>query len=142
MMKQLLFLAFFLMPFFGSSQDKSAGITGVWLTEIKDAKIEIYQESKQYYGRVVWLAEPNDKEGKPMVDEKNPDASLKNRPIIGINILISLVSNQHGEWVGQIYDPKGGKMYTCKVWRSGSTLKVRGYMGWLYATKTWTRAVL
>jgi uncharacterized protein (DUF2147 family) len=140
MMKKILFLAFFLVPFLGFSEVKTIGIKGVWLTEIQDAKIEIYQKSNMYYGRVVWLAEPNGKDGKPIVDENNPNSSLQKRAVFGIDILIGLVSDNDGAYEGQLYDPKDGETYTCKVWISGSTLKVRGYLGWLYSTKTWTKA--
>ena len=86
MSKQLLFLAFIALPFFAVSQTKSSAIMGVWLTQKQDAKIEIYQKSKKYYGRVIWLAEPNGEDGKPIVDEKNPNPKLNTRPIFGMDI--------------------------------------------------------
>lgn len=139
MMKQFLFLAFFLSPVFGFCAEKSDAILGTWLTQIADAKIEIYKKANQYYGRVIWLAEPNDKDGKPVVDENNPDPLQKKRPIYKMDILIDLEYDNDGEWDGKIYDPKDGKIYTCKLWIVGSQLKVRGYLGWLFDTKTWTR---
>ena len=36
-------------------------IIGVWMVPEKDAKVEIYHsEDGLYYGKIVWLLEPND----------------------------------------------------------------------------------
>jgi len=139
MIKQLLIFTFVMLSFLGRSHEKGGAILGVWLTQKRDAKIEIYAKSKLYYGRVVWLAEPHDKNGKSVVDEKNPDPILRKRTIFGLDILIGLRSDNNGAFEGSIYDPREGTTYECKLWLSGETLKVRGYSGWLYDTRTWTR---
>ncbi|MCC7453228.1 MAG: DUF2147 domain-containing protein [Crocinitomix sp.] len=116
------------------------GILGVWMTQIKDAKVEIYKKVDKFHGRVIWMAEPKDEEGRPKVDEKNPNAKLKTRPILQIDILSGFVYSD-GEWTGgTIYDPKEGETYSCKLWLENGNLMVRGYLGWLFDTKTWTRA--
>lgn len=140
MIKQLVFLLLFLVPVFSFSAVKSDAILGTWMTEIKDAKIDIYQKYGKFYGRVVWIAEPNDENGKPVVDENNPNIKLKSRPVLKMDILLGFVYDNNGEWDGKIYDPKEGKTYTCKLWISDSYLKVRAYSGWLFQTKTWTKA--
>jgi len=139
-MKQFLLFAYFIVPIFGFGAVKSDDIIGTWLTEIKDAKVEVYKKGATYYGRVVWIAEPLDDKGKPVVDKENPNPNLKKRPILNMDILIGFVFDNDGEWDGKIYDPKDGKSYTCKLWIEGTTLKVRGYLGWLYDTKTWSKA--
>lgn len=123
-----------------TSYANSNGILGIWLTQIKDAKIEIYQKASKYHGRVVWLAEPTDAAGRPKVDENNPNQNLKTRPLLKIDILNGFVYDD-GEWTGgTIYDPKDGETYSCKLWLDQGNLMVRGYLGWLFDTKTWTRA--
>lgn len=139
MIKQILILAYFFSPTFGFSSLNSDAIMGVWLTEMRDVKIEIYHKSDQYFGRVVWLEQPNDDAGIPLVDEKNPNPVLKDGPIFDMDILLGFVYDNDGEWDGKIYDPKVGKTYVCKLRISGLKLKVRGYMGWLFDTKTWTK---
>lgn len=114
-------------------------ILGVWLTEIEDAKIEIYKSSNKYYGRVVWIKEALDENGKPVVDKNNPDPKMQSNPILESNILIGFIYDNDGEWDGKIYDPKKGETYTCKLWLEAGKLKVRGYLGWLFDTKTWSR---
>lgn len=140
MIKQILILAYFFSPTFGFSSLSADAIIGVWLTQMRDVKIEIYHKADQYFGRVVWLEVPNDDEGVPLVDEKNPNPVLKNGPIFDMDILLGFVYDNDGEWDGKIYDPKVGKTYVCKLRISGLNLKVRGYMGWLFDTKTWTKA--
>jgi uncharacterized protein (DUF2147 family) len=126
--------------FASKSSANSNAILGIWLTQIKDAKIEIYQKAAKYYGRVVWLAEPKDDAGRPKVDENNPNEKLKTRPLMNIDILSGFVFDD-GEWAGgTIYDPKDGETYECKLWLDQGNLMVRGYLGWLFDTKTWTRA--
>ena len=37
-------------------------ILGKWLNEDKDAHVQIYQEGGKYFGKVVWLNEPNEED--------------------------------------------------------------------------------
>ncbi|NOQ71403.1 MAG: DUF2147 domain-containing protein [Crocinitomix sp.] len=139
MFKSTLLIAFILLPFIGVSQAGSTAVIGTWLTQIEDAKVEIYKKNGKFCGRVVWIAEPTDEDGKAKIDEHNPDQKLAKRPIMGIDILHGF-SYEDSEWSGgYIYDPKVGKTYDCKLWIEDGTLKVRGYIGWLFDTKTWTK---
>jgi predicted small secreted protein len=46
-------------------------ITGTWLTEDKEAHVEISESNNVYYGKIVWLREPNNpKTGKQWLDEE------------------------------------------------------------------------
>ncbi len=141
-MRNILFLLLVLTPSILPAQNSADKILGVWLTEIQDAKIEIYKKGAYYHGKVVWISEPNDENGKPVVDENNPNVKLQKRPVLKMDILYGFTF-KNGEYInGFIYDPKEGKTYDCKLWLEGKTLKVRGYLGWLYDTKTWTRTAV
>ncbi len=48
-------------------------ITGTWYNAEKDAKIQIYKSGEKYYGKIVWLKNPNDANGNPKTDVKNTD---------------------------------------------------------------------
>lgn len=121
------------------AQGNESDILGVWVTESKDAKIKIYKSQSQYFGKVVWIRDPLDENGKPVVDSHNPKDALQSRPILGLNIITNMTFSNK-EWSGgKIYDPKNGESYTCKLWFDGSNLKVRGYVGWFFDTKTWTK---
>ena len=44
------------------------------------------------------------------------------------------------EWEeGEILDPKNGKVYSCKLWREGDELMVRGYVAFFFRTQTWLK---
>jgi uncharacterized protein (DUF2147 family) len=128
-----------------SAQDFADDIIGVWLTNGKEpAKIQIYKSYDKFYGRIIWLQNP-EKDGKPRVDVNNPDEDKRNRPIVGLGILNGFrFDRDDKEWHGgKIYDPESGKTYNCQMTlRSKNTLKVRGYVGWSMfgRTETWTRS--
>jgi len=142
----LIALAFIFNPILALAQESDA-VLGIWLTQDKDSKIEIYKKNNKYHGKIVWLKEPN-KNGKPKVDDKNPDESKHNRPIMGLILMVNFVYDEDYEWEdGEIYDPKKGKTYSCKMnlSKDKNTLDVRGYvlgMPFLGRTAVWTRSIL
>lgn len=117
-------------------------IVGKWLNKDKDAHIQIYKNGNKYFGKLVWLKNPNDDNGKPKTDTKNPNDNLKSRPIWGLEILKNFTYDD-GTWEdGTIYDPKSGKTYSCKMTLEGNdNLNVRGYIGFSFIGRTdiWTR---
>jgi uncharacterized protein (DUF2147 family) len=120
-------------------------VVGTWLVEDKKAKIEIYNKGDRYYGKIIWLREPNDKNGKPKLDKENPEEKLRSRPLVGLVMLTGFVYDEDNVWEdGDIYDPKNGKTYSCEMTlaEDGKTLDVRGYIGFSFIgrSQTWTRA--
>jgi hypothetical protein len=69
-MKNIRVLLFLMIGCSSLSFANPNAIVGVWLTQIKDVKVEIYALEAKYFGRVIWLAEPNDEAGNPKLDEK------------------------------------------------------------------------
>ena len=119
-------------------------VLGVWLTGKGDAKVQIYKKNNKYFGKIIWLKTPNDEKGKPKVDKENPDENLRNRPILGLEMLTDFVYDEDSTWEdGDIYDPKSGNSYSCKMYLSKDykTLEVRGYIGisLFGRTETWKR---
>ncbi len=118
-------------------------ILGEWLNADEDAKVTIYQEGDRYFGKVSWLKNPTDDNGKPRVDEENPKAELRTRPIKGL-VLLQDFRYDDGEWKGgSIYDPKNGKTYDCYMdLKDDGRLKIRGFVMGMRAlgrTTYWTR---
>ena len=145
MKKTLLTLAGLFLALFIYSQPQADAILGKWLNEDKDAHVEIYKENGKYYGKIVWLKEPNEElTGKPKLDDENEDESLRSRPIMGLVILKDFVFDGDDEWEdGTIYDPKNGSTYSCYMnFGDATTLKIRGYIGisWIGRNTYWTRA--
>ena len=120
-----------------AQQVNSDLISGEWLTAPKDAKILIYKQANKYYGKINW----GETSGRK--DDKNPDASLRSRDLLGTVILKDFVFNGKDKWEnGSIYDPNNGKTYSCHIkLKDNKTLEVRGYIGisLLGRTEIWTR---
>jgi uncharacterized protein (DUF2147 family) len=120
---------------------QSDNIIGVWFTQDYGAKVEIYKTNNLYYGKIIWLKNPvNSKTGKPLLDDKNPDASKRKLPLIGSKILwnFKYLNNEYID--GNVYDSRNGKIYSGKLWlEDNNTLKMRGYWGMLYNTETWKK---
>ena len=74
-------------------------ILGVWQTANGKAHIQIYKEGNKYFGKMIWLKEPNTPKGTPKLDDHNPDPALKSKPIMGL-ILLRNFTYDDGEWSG------------------------------------------
>lgn len=117
-------------------------VVGKWLNKDGDAHIQIYKKGNTYAGKLLWLKNPNDDEGKPKTDKNNPESNLRSRAILGLEILNGFIYNDDVWDDGKIYDPKSGKIYSCKLSLDGANkLNVRGYVGFsmLGRTDVWTR---
>ncbi|MGD0839162.1 MAG: DUF2147 domain-containing protein [Polyangia bacterium] len=118
-------------------------ILGVWLTSAQDATITITRSGDSYVGHVSWLKRQHGADGQPVRDDHNPDVSLRQRPLMGLQILWGMRSKGDGEYTdGQLYDPAHGKTYSGKaVLVSDHVLQLRGYVGisLFGRTETWTR---
>lgn len=115
-------------------------VVGRWKTiddESGEAKsiVQLYEQNKKIFGKVEKLLK------KPGAKCSKCDGDKKDQPIEGMVILWDL--EQDGdEWSGgQIFDPKKGKTYRCKIWleAAGQELRVRGYWGPFFRTQTWHR---
>lgn len=137
-----LFIAFFTM----NAYSQADRVVGIWLTGEKTSQVEIYKTSAgTYEGKLVWLDEPLDEDGRPKKDKDNPEKSLRNRPLKGIVLLKDFNYNSSGkEWKdGTIYDPENGKTYSAYMWMDdNNTLNIKGFvmgMRFLGRSTTWTR---
>jgi uncharacterized protein (DUF2147 family) len=94
----------------------------------------------------VWFYDENDTITpiEERLDTENPNKSLRNRKILGLQVLSGLVYNaRQKRWVnGKIYDSSSGRTWSATVWLTDvNTLQVRGYylVRWLGKTLTFTR---
>jgi uncharacterized protein (DUF2147 family) len=144
-MRSVAFIAFLSAVIPALAQNDPADqILGKWLNEDKDAHVEVYKEAGKYFGKIVWLKEPNEElTGLPKLDDENSDVTLQSRPVMGLVILKDFVYDGDGEWEdGTIYDPKNGKTYDCYMeFDEEGVLKIRGYIGisWIGRSSYWTR---
>lgn len=125
--------------------DNADALVGRWLSARKKNQVEIYRQGNKYYGKLVWMAEPDDPSTKrPKLDRQNPDEKLRNRPLMHMDIMTNLVYKGNNSWVGgQIYNPEDGKTYDCDItMKDANAINLHGYvMGipLLGKTSTWTR---
>lgn len=131
--------ALFTSALLSSAAFSSAPITGRWVTQSKDAVVEIAPCGTSICGKIAkFLVTPP--QGAGQKDIHNPDKTLRSRTILGINILSGFKA-EGNEWKGQIYDPKSGKTYRSIVYRGKSgNLVVKGCIGPFCQAQTWTAA--
>jgi uncharacterized protein (DUF2147 family) len=120
------------------------GLNGVWITDDGLGAVEFTACGAVRCGRIVWLKDPLDKDGRPLRDLNNPAPALRDRPLCGAQIVKNLVLQGDGTWDnGSIYDPEEGKSYSVALKQlPDGNLEVTGYLGtrFLGETMVWMRA--
>ena len=117
-------------------------VVGKWKLDDGSAIVEVYKQGDAFNGKIVWLQDPTEPDGSPAVDTNNPDAKLRSRKLIGLNMLSGLKKSGAEYTGGSIYDPGNGKTYNCSMTVQGDVLKVRGSLdkrGLLGRTMDWYR---
>ena len=145
-MKKVIYV--FVLAFFFSIKMQAQVITegdkvlGVWLSEEKDGKVEIYKAGNKYMGKLIWSNKMYEADGvTSKKDLKNAEEKLRNRNLKDLLLLTDFIF-EDGAWTeGKIYDPKSGKTYSSTMKLQGNTLNIRGYVGisLLGRTTVWTR---
>jgi len=123
------------------AQDNSDRILGVWLNNLKNAKVEIFEKEGQFFGKIVWIDIKKDVDINKATDKNNPDPSLRNRNILGLEILTDLVY-ENGTWTdGKLYSPEKGKTVDCEleISEDNQTLFLTASKGWFSKTLEWKR---
>ncbi len=114
---------FFTVPLL--AQNKANDVLGTYMNPTGEGIMKIYQEGNKYFGKLVWMKQPE------KIDTKNPDKSKQTQKILGSTVLKNFVFDGNDTWAnGSAYDPKNGKTYSCKITRdSRGNLNIRGYIG-------------
>jgi uncharacterized protein (DUF2147 family) len=144
-MKNLIFVFIAALFFSAGSRIKEDDVKGIWYNTEKTSKIKIFLATDgKYYGKIVWMTEPEKK------DINNPNETKHTNPVMGMQI-INHFTFDTGElqWSGgTIYDPDNGKTYDCYMWfdeNNTDLLHVKGYvMGMKFVGREveWTRTEL
>lgn len=114
-------------------------VEGLWRTDDGKGLVRIGACGGDVCG---WIAQVLDRTpGVPTTDIKNPDAKLRQRPILGLPTLTGFTRNGAIWSGGRAYDPKSGNSYraTLELNPDGS-LKVTGCVLFICQSKRWTRA--
>ena len=138
---ELLALSVLILVSAMSLADEVPPVEGTWISGDGDGLIEIRIVGDGLSGVVAGSLNPDP--DRPDQDEKNPEPSLRDRALIGLDIFSGFHYAGDGRWKGgRIYDPNNGKTYRCVVtFVDADTLEVRGYVGvpMLGRTETWKR---
>jgi len=113
----------------------AASPLGNWLVEEQTAQIRIVDCGSALWGVISW-------EKVAGRDTYNPDAALRDRPLLGSAILLGMKPNQQqSEWAGKVYNAQDGKQYDAAINApDDQTLNMRGcLLSFLCKTVTWTR---
>jgi uncharacterized protein (DUF2147 family) len=114
----------------------AADPTGDWRVTDGVANIRVAECNGSIWGAVAWEKTPGGR------DTNNPDASKKNRPTLGMPILIDMKKKPAADqWEGQVYNAKDGQYYSSTIKPVGSDqLEIQGcVLGFLCGGETWTR---
>jgi len=119
-------------------------LIGVWEPSHGKARVKVEKIGNKYFGKIVWLREPEDPAtAQPKVDKNNPDEAMRSTPLRGYRILKDFVYKGDGEWIeGSIYDPENGTLYSCVITLTDeNTMDIRGFIGVkaLGRTDVWKR---
>lgn len=120
------------------AQSKADAIVGTYLMKTPDtgdeSKVQIYRTANgTYSAKVVWVKNPNNPDGTPRRDLKNPDPALRNRTAENMLVMKNLSYDaSDNQWTGgDLYNPNMGKWFKIKIkgFSSPTTLQVRYYKG-------------
>jgi uncharacterized protein (DUF2147 family) len=112
----------------------AASPEGLWLVEDQTGRIKIQKCGNQMWGVIAWQRAPKN-------DTENPNAAMRNRPLVGTAILIGMKPAGGDRWEGSVYNPRNGKVYDSKMAMLPSgKLQIKGcVMGLLCGGEDWTR---
>jgi len=132
-------------PLWAMPADASApSYEGQWVTERYGSVVEITpcgRTNEHVCAEIIWLWESLDANGQPMKDAENGERSLRERPLLGINIFKDMRPDPvTGIAKGKIYNPEDGRSYAASIKQvSDDTLLVEGCIVFLCQTQYWRR---
>jgi uncharacterized protein (DUF2147 family) len=118
----------------GSVPALSAKPGGEWAVAGNLAHLRIADCAGRLWGVVSW-------EMHPGLDRHNPDPSKRNRPMLGVPIVLGMQQEEANRWAGEIYNASDGRVYGGQIrLTSADVLHVEGcFLGLLCGGQDWTR---
>lgn len=122
----------------------ASDIAGIWITEGNNSKIEIYKCGKEYCGKICWMRDSVN-EGKPIKDVNNKNPQLRERKVLGLQIIEGLRYNKEKN----CFD--GGKIYLHDTGREadleikilpGHRLEVKAVVGLFSKKFIWEKKLI
>ncbi len=141
LIKYFTFLFIFAATIRVQAKPPAQQICGKWASTEKNLIIEVYREDNNFKARIIWFRETRPNGLYTLLDDQNPDRSLRTRKILGMSILKNLNYNPGNScWEdGLVYDAKHGREWnaSASICKNGQ-LEVRGYWHFKWIGKTLT----
>jgi uncharacterized protein (DUF2147 family) len=136
----------FVLIWCGPAWGQASTPVGLWQTVSDrtgqpDGLVRIVEVAGEYIGTVVAVYSPPAPDAHPLCELCQGD--LKNKPVVGMNILRGVRQTGNTYSTGEILDPDEGQVYKCRIalLDDGRKLEVRGYIGipLFGRSQTWIR---
>lgn len=123
---------------------QTPSLTGRWASQGFGSIVDFQPcevDAATICGRIRWLWEANDANGRPRVDGRNPDRALRTRPLVGIEIIRGFRETSPGVWTGgTLYNPDDGRTYTGAIRLRQGALHLQGCaLNVFCQTQVWRR---
>ena len=123
---------------------QSPGLVGRWASQGFGSIVDFQPcqvDAAAMCGRIRWLWEANDSNGRTRVDGRNPDRSLRTRSLVGIEIIRGFRETAPGVWTGgSLYNPDDGRTYTGTIRLRQGALHLQGCaLNVFCQTQVWRR---
>ena len=120
------------------------GIFGYWLTSGSIVKIE--NCNNQVCGKIVTVFVEDDIDPKSVLDKNNKNKSLRERSLVGIDLLSEFqinIEDQKNFKGGKIYDPRSGNTYKSNLYlNQDGILKVEGCLAFICDGEEWQPLII
>ena len=119
-------------------------IFGYWLTSGSVVKIE--NCNNQVCGKIITIFVDDEVDPKSILDGNNKNKSLRDRMLIGIDLLSEFKINDEDQKTfkgGKIYDPRSGNTYKSNLYLDQSgILKVEGCLAFICDGEEWQPLII
>ena len=120
------------------------GIFGYWLTSESIVKIE--NCNNFVCGKIETIFVDDDTDPKSILDENNKNKSLRDRTLVGIDLLSDFKIKNEGQKTfkgGKIYDPRSGNTYKSNLYlNQDGVLKVEGCLAFICDGEEWQSLIV
>lgn len=145
--RKLALLAVAVFTIAGAAAQDADKILGVYkaVEEGKESKVEFTRQADgSYRGQIIWLKQPDNPDGTPKLDVKNPDASKRSvradRVVVVDGVKLKYDAKKNVWNGGRVYDPTKGKDYKVEVsFEDARTLRVKGSLLGFSRSVYWTK---
>lgn len=143
--KKMILLVVAVVAAAGVAAQDADRILGVYkaIEEGQESKVEFTRQSDgSYRGQIIWLKEPDNPDGTPKLDLRNPDESKRSGRADRVVVVEGVKYDaRKGVWNGgRVYDPTKGKTYKVEVsFSDAQTLRVKGSLLGFSRSVYWTK---